>query len=73
MDMKHQCNDCPHWYVTQKQYPSGLYNETFCRKYGEQLYYLFTDENRTPHLCNKCSKEKFSFMSRLKKVLDKTK
>ena len=40
MDMKHHCNNCPHWYVTQKKYPSGFYNITICGKYNKQLYYL---------------------------------
>ena len=49
MDRKHHCNKCPNWYVTKKQYPSGFYNITICKKYNKQLYYLFGDENQTPH------------------------
>lgn len=61
MDTKHNCNKCPHWYVTKKQYPSGLYNVTLCKKYNKQLYYLYEDKNQTPHPCNICSK-RFSYV-----------
>ena len=57
MDIKHHCNGCPHWYVTQKKYPSGFYNITICGKYNKQLYYLAGEENRTPHPCDICSKQ----------------
>ena len=61
MDIKHHCNGCPHWYVTQKKYPSGFYNITICGKYIKQLYYLSGEENRTPHTCDICSK-RFSYV-----------
>lgn len=57
MDSRHHCNDCPHWYVTKKGYPSGFYNITFCKKYNEQIYYLAGEENQTPHPCNMCEKQ----------------
>ena len=56
MDKTHHCNNCPYWYVTKKQYPSGLYNITICSKYNEQIYYLASDKNQTPHPCNMCEK-----------------
>lgn len=65
MDIKHHCNGCPHWYVTQKKYPSGLYNITICRKYQEQLYYLAASENNTPHPCSVCKKY-FSYVPYIK-------
>ena len=61
MDKNHHCNKCPYWYVTKKQYPSGLYDITICKKYNKQLYYLFGDKNQTPHLWNICSK-RFSYV-----------
>lgn len=57
MNKKHHCNNCPHWYVTKKGYPSGFYNITFCKKYNEQIYYLAGEENQTPHPCNMCEKQ----------------
>ena len=57
MNKKHHCNNCPHWYVTKKGYPSGFYNITFCKKYNEQIYYLVGEENQTPHPCNMCEKQ----------------
>lgn len=57
--MKHHCNNCPNFYVTQKICPSGFYNITICGKYNKQLYYLAGEENRTPHPCDICSKEFF--------------
>ena len=61
MDIKHHCNGCPYWYVTKKEYPSGFYNITICRKYEKQIYYLAGDKNRTPYPCSICEKE-FSYV-----------
>lgn len=61
MDSKHHCNECPNWYVAQKEYPSGYYDITLCRKYNEQLYYLAGEGNRTPHPCGICTKQ-FSYV-----------
>lgn len=68
MDTKHHCNSCPHWYVTQKQYPSGFYDITICRKYGKQIYYLAGDKNRTPYPCSICEKE-FSYVPYMEQEL----
>lgn len=70
MDTKHHCNNCPHWYVTQKGYPSGYYNITLCKKYNEQLYYLAGEENKTPHPCNICSKQ-FSYVPYIKPEIER--
>ena len=58
---EHHCNGCPHWYVTQKKYPSGFYDITICKKYGKQIYYLAGDNNPTPYPCSACEKE-FSYV-----------
>ena len=68
MDIKHHCNGCPHWYVTQKKYPSGFYDITICRKYGKQIYYLAGDKNRTPYPCSICEKE-FSYVPYMEQEL----
>lgn len=69
MDIKHHCNGCPHWYVTQKKYPSGFYNITICGKYNKQLYYMAGEENQTPHPCNICA-EQFSYIPYIEQILD---
>ena len=61
MDIKHHCNSCPNWHITQKICTSSKYNITICTRYNKQLYYLAGEENRTPYPCDVCSKE-FSYV-----------
>ena len=65
MNVEHHCNNCPHWYVVSKKYPSGFYNITICKKYHEQLYYLAGEENQTPHPCKICESN-FSYVPCIK-------
>lgn len=65
MNVEHHCNNCPHWYVVSKKYPSGFYNITICKKYHEQLYYLACEENQTPHPCKICENN-FSYVPYIK-------
>lgn len=57
----HHCNDCPEWYVTKKRYRYMVGDATYCRKYNQQLYYLYGEKNHSPHPCKQCEK-RFSYV-----------
>lgn len=62
----HHCNKCPYWEVKKIEYPFGYCDETFCNIYDQQLYYLYGEENQTPHICKQCAK-RFSYVPYIEK------